>query len=200
MQNDRYKQTVAPASNLVAVTVDEIKAHVALEGYDDYDNLLVSLRDHATDAVGKRCKRQILNSTWTLTLDGFPAEIEIDKVPVTSVTSVAYTDENGDAQTLVDGTDYQVDLSTFDGPARIKPIEGTTWPTTQTGTYGVVVITFQAGYLTRDAVLDTIKHEISMMAADWFRNRESDVVGLIVTKLPDGIEMLSSLNETGAYQ
>ena len=196
---ERYKQTVAPVDTLVAATLDDVKDHTGLDGYNEYDNLLAALRDHATDAVGKRCKRQILNSTWTLILDRFPAEIVIDKVPVTSITSIAYTDVDGDSQTLSSAS-YQTDLSTNDGPARIKPIESGVWPDTQGSTYGTVTVTFQAGYLLAADVPDTVKHEILMMTADWFRNRESDVVGTIVSKLPDGIEMLSALNETGAYR
>ncbi len=194
---EQYDQTVAPT--LTPISQEDIKAFVGLDGYDEYDNLLANLLDNATEAVGKRCKRQIMSSTWTLTLDHFPAEILIDKVPVTSITSIAYTDENGDAQT-VDAADYQVDNASPDNPARIRPIEGTTWPSVQGGTYGTVVVTFKAGYTSRALVPKTIRHEINMITADWFRNRESDVVGTTSSSLPTGIVMLNGLNETGAYQ
>ena len=193
----QYKQTVAPTLN--AVSLDEIKAHAVVEGYDDYDNLLATLRDRATEAVGKRCKRQIMSATFTATMDAFPAEIVIDKVPVTSISSIAYTDANGDAQTLTAVTEYQTDLSTFDGPAKIKPAYGISFPTTQ-AVYGALVVTFKAGYLTAAAVPDTIKHEICMLAAHWFALREGVVVGSSVSDIPAGLEMLSALNDTGAYQ
>ncbi len=194
----RYKQTVAPTLN--ALHLDEVKAHAGVDGYDDYDNLLATLRDRATEAVGKRCGRQIMSATYTGTMDGFPAEILIDKVPVTEITTVAYTDDAGDAQTLTPVTEFQTDLSTFDGVARIKPAYGTTFPTTLSGTYGAVVVTFKAGYLTAAAVPDTIKHEINMLIAHWFAQREGVVVGSISSNIPAGLEMLSSLNDTGAYQ
>jgi len=194
---DRYKQTVGPTLN--AVSLDEIKAHVGAEGYDDYDNLLATLRDRATEAVGKRCRRQVMSATFTLTLDSFPSEIVIDTAPVTAVSSIAYTDTAGDAQTL-SSDEYQTDISTNDGPAMIMPAEGYSWPSTQASTYGTVVVTFTAGYASASAVPDTIKHEICMMVAHWFAQREGIVVGSIAAEIPQGIEMLSALNDTGAYQ
>lgn len=194
----QYKQTVAPTLN--AVSLAELKAHCGVEGYDDYDGLLVTLRDRATDAVGKRCKRQVMSATFTATMDSFPAEILLEIVPATSISSVAYTDEAGDAQTLTAVTDYQTDLSSLDEPAWIKPASGTSWPTTMVDIYGAVVVTFLAGYTTAASVPDTIKHEISMLVAHWFSQREGVIVGSIASDIPAGLEMLSALNDTGGYQ
>jgi len=192
-----YKQTVAPT--LKAVTLDELKAHCGAEGFDDYDGLLATLYERAVDAVGKRCKRQIMSATFTLTLDEFPDEIVIDKIPVTAITSpIAYINAEGVASTLT-STYYQTDLSTMDAPARIKPAYGYCWPSTQSDKYGAVVVTFQAGYTTAAAVPATIKHEICMMVAHWFANREGIEVGHSVSEIPAGLDMLSSLNDTGYY-
>ena len=192
------KQTVAPT--LDAVTLDEIKAQCGADGYDDYDSLLAGLRDRATEAVGKQSKRQIMSATFTLSLDCFPAEIVIDLIPVSAISSIAYTDSNGTAQTLTAVTDYQTDLSTYDGPARIKPAYGTSWPSTISDTYGAVVVTFVAGYTTTALVPKTIKHEICMMTAHWFAQREGVVVGTTASAIPAGLEMLAALNDSGAYQ
>ena len=193
---DRYKQTVSPTLN--AVTLDEVKVHVGADGYDDYDAILVTLRDRATEAVGKRCKRQIMPATFTLTLDAFPDEIVIDTSPVPAVNSIAYTDADGVVQTLP-SDEYQADVSTDDGPVTIKPAYGYSWPSTQSDTYGAVVVTFAAGYASASTVPKTIKHEICMLIAEWFRNREH-TTDQAVNTVPAGIEMLSALNDTGAYQ
>ena len=195
-QLQQYKRTTTPT--LVVVSLGDIKLHVGAEGYDEYDLLLTTLVERATEAVGKRCKREIQSATWTLTLDSFPAEILVDKVPVASITSIAYTDDAGDAQTLTAVTDYQTDLNSNDGPASIKPAYGTTWPTTRSDTYGAVVVTFVAGYATAAAVPQTIRHEIAMLAAEWFKHRE-DTTSMDVNTTPAGLEMLSALNDTGAY-
>lgn len=191
-----YKQTVAPT--LKAVTLDELKAHCGVEGYDDYDGLLAILYERAAETVGKRCGRQIMSATFTLTLDYFPDEIVIDKIPVTAVTSpIAYTNAEGVASTLT-STYYQTDLSTLDAPARIKPAANQVWPSTYEDKYGAVVITFQAGYTTAASVPATIKHEICMLVAEWFKNREGTNSESIHV-LPAGLDMLSSLNDTGYY-
>ena len=195
-QFQQYKRTSTPT--LEVVSLDDIKLHAGVEGYDDYDALLMTLRDRATEAVGKRCKRELQAATWTLTLDSFPAEILIDKVPVASITSIAYTDSDGDAQTVTAVTGYQTDLNTLDGPASIKPAYGITWPATRSDTYGAVVVTFIAGYATAAAVPETIRHEIAMLTAEWFKHREG-TTSLDVNTTPAGLEMLSALNDTGAY-
>ena len=182
----------------MVLSLDDIKMHVGAEGYDEYDSLLATLRDRAYEAVGKRCKREIRSATWTLTLDSFPAEILVDIVPVASITSVAYVDTDGDAQTLTAVTDYQTDLNSNDGPASIKPAYGTTWPSTRSGTYAAVTVTFVAGYATAAAVPQTIKHEIAMLTAEWFKHREGST-SMDVNVTPAGLEMLSALNDTGAY-
>ncbi len=195
-QLQQYKRTTTPT--LEVISLEDIKLYTAAEGYDEYDPLLTMLLERAYEAVGKRCKREIRSATWTLTLDSFPAEILIDMVPVGSITSVAYTDTDGDSQTLTAVTDYQTDLNSNDGPASIKPAYGTTWPTTRSDTYGAVVVTFVAGYATAAAIPETIKHEITMLTAEWFKHREG-TTSVDVNMTPAGLEMLSALNETGAY-
>ena len=114
------------------------------------------------------------------------------------MTSIAYTDSAGDAQTLA-AANYQTSLSTNDGPARIKSAYGLTWPATRGDTYGAVVVTFVAGYADATAVPLTIKHATAFLVAHWFRQRESVIVGTISSELPEGLEMLLAVEDWGAY-
>jgi len=87
-----------------------------------------------------------VNTTWDMYFDGFPSigsEIVFPRNPVSSVTSVTYTDQNGDAQTW-SSTLYQTDFKSV--PARLKPIESEDWKDTQSGTYNTVKVTFVAGF------------------------------------------------------
>jgi uncharacterized phiE125 gp8 family phage protein len=192
----RYKQTVAPT--LTPITLDEAKAQCAVSGMDDHDAYIASLIERATDVIGKRIGRQVMSATWTLTLDGFSDEIVIDVIPVSGITSVAYTDVDGDSQTWT-AAYYQTDLSTNDGCARIKPAYGYTWPLTRADVYGSVVVTFTAGYTTQAAVPLGLKHAVAFLVGHWFANREPVVMGTDVRKLPEGIEMLLALEEWGNY-
>lgn len=188
----KYRQTVAPTT--YPVTLDEAKAHCSLEGIDDHDAYLWSLIEAAVMTVEARISRQIMPATWTLSLEYFPHEIIVSKPPVSAVTSITYIDNDGVSQT-VDTDDYQVDIASLDSPARVKPVYGVTWPTTKSGTYGAVTVTFTTGYTT---VPKTIKHAILFLVAHWFRNREpaSEVA---LADIPSGLDMLLSLSDWGCY-
>jgi len=192
----RYKQTTAPTA--WPITLADAKTQCFIGDVTDHDADLNNLIQVATLAVEKRIDRQIMPATWTLTYDGFPSEIRIEKPPVTAVSSITYTDENGDSQT-VSSSAYQVDLSTEDAAARVMPAYGEVWPWTQSDTYGTVVVTFASGYASAAAVPLTIKHAIAFLVAHWWRNREPVVVGTIVSNLPSGLEMLLSLDDWGHY-
>lgn len=191
-----YKRTVAPESD--PITQAEAKTHCSIAGTTDHDDYIDALIDRATNAIEKRLDRQMLKATWTLTLDGFPAEILISKPPVSEISSITYTDTAGDGQTYSSDY-YQTDLATEDGPARIKPISGQTWPNTKTGTYGTVVVTFVCGYADAASVPLALKHAVAFLVAHWFRQREPVIMGTIVAKMPAGLEMLLSLEDWGAY-
>jgi uncharacterized phiE125 gp8 family phage protein len=104
-----------------------------------------------------------------LKFDRFPArEIIVPLPPLSSVTSVAYTDQNGNAQTWSSAL-YQKDLTSE--PGRIKPIESESFPDTQRSTYNTVVVTFVAGYGDASAVPERFKHAIKAIVEHWYEYR-----------------------------
>jgi len=191
----RYKRTVAPTVD--PITLSEAKDQCSISGTEDYDTYLAALIDRATETIEKHLDRQILTSTWTLSLDAFPDEVRILKPPVTAVSSVVYTDTAGDDQTL-SSANYQTDFSTQDGVARISPAYGLTWPSTR-AVYNAVVVTFVCGYADAASVPYTLKHAVAFLVAHWFRQREPVVVGTIASTLPIGIEVLLATGDWGAY-
>ena len=196
----QYKQTVAPTlvPSMNVLTLTDAKTHCSITGTTDYDDYILDLIGRATEMIERHTSRQIMPATWTLTLDGFPAEIKIHKPPVTSVSSITYVDSNGDTQTLSSSL-YQTNFATKDGPARIKPSYGNSWPSTRSGEYGSVVVTFVAGYASADNVPLTTRHAVAFLVAHWFKNREAVIVGTIASKLPLGIEMLLAMEDWGSY-
>ena len=89
--------------------------------------------------------------------------------PLSSVTSIGYEDENGSSQTWSSAL-YQTD--TDSEPGRIKPIEGETFPNTQSNTYNTVTMTYVAGYGGASAVPVRYKQAIKLLVAHWYRIRE----------------------------
>jgi len=191
-----YKRTVAPTAD--PITLDEAKAHCSIAGTADHDDYVSQLIGRATATIEKILGRQIMPATWTLSLDCFPDEILLGHPPVSLVSSIYYTDTAG-VSTLLAPSQYQADLSTSDGPARIKPAYGLTWPSTQSDKYGAVVVTFTAGYATQAAVPLALKHAVAFLVGHWFRSREPILSGTIVATIPSGLDMLLSLEDWGGY-
>src|SRR5512146_1246716 len=116
------------------ITVDEAKAHLRVDSNDDNDyisSLITTAREHLEESYGLA----LLEQTRCLKFDEFPLSynktaiqwpswyrsaglrrtqprsqiIYLPRPPLTSVVEVAYVDADGVEQTLVEGTDYQVD-------------------------------------------------------------------------------------------
>ena len=132
--------------------------------------------------------RQFVTATWKLVLDRFPpGQIVVPRPPLSSVTSITYTDENGNAQTWSSAL-YQKDTNSE--PGRIAPIETETFPNTQSGTYGTVVVTFVAGYGAAAAVAPRYRLAIRMLVAQWYNFREPIVTGTTVANVPASVKAL----------
>lgn len=136
------------------VSLDDAKAHLRLNGIDDWDTLLQDQVDAAhgqLDGYAGRLGRALAPQTWILYLPGFPAAgspgsvlaiIRLPLPPLLSVTSITYVDTNGVTQTLSSSL-YQV----LDGErAEIRPAYGQVWPATRIDTARAVAITFECGY------------------------------------------------------
>jgi uncharacterized phiE125 gp8 family phage protein len=192
---DRYQKTVEPTAE--PVTLDEAKQHCYLTD-STHDVYLSALITKARDVVEKRITRQLMSATWRLSLDEFPDEILLTIPPIQSVSSIVYTDTAGTSTTLA-ASQYQVDASSKNNPARIKPAYGLSWPTTRCDTYNAVVVTFLAGYTTAALVPTPAKHAILMLVGHWFEHREPVNIGNIVTRIPQTIDWLLASEDWGCY-
>jgi len=119
----------------------------------------------------------------TQTVDAYFDSFEGDYLslpPLQSVTSVTYTDSNGDSQ--VWATDqYRVDSARK--PARISPAYGVSWPTTREQT-GAVVVRFVAGYGTASDVPEDIKSWMLLRIKYLYDNRNPTVAGGSSSEFP----------------
>lgn len=144
--------------------------------------------------------RALIEQTWALTLDDFPRhaardftsavgnityamldgarvkitdglEVHLPMPRLIDITSIAYLDENGDAQTL-SADDYSASLS--DDDPFIEPVADA-WPVTADQP-GAVTITYRAGYGdSADDVPFDIRAAMLLLTADLYRNREAQV-------------------------
>lgn len=147
------------------VTTAEIKEQLRID-HVDQDVFIDSLAKAAEEWVESALKRQLRTATWDLHLDCFPGLIEIRKCPVASITSVTYTDTDGDSQTLA-ASNYSADLK--GEPARIEEAYNTTWPSTRE-IFNAVTIRFVAGYGAASAVPERAKTAVKMLVDHWYWN------------------------------
>lgn len=173
-------QSVAPTVEPITTAEAKAQAHVSTAADADYiDSLIAASREQCEIEQA----RSYITQTWVLRLDRFPAEIELPRPPVQSVTSVAYIDTDGDSQTLTVDTDYQVSLNGV--PPRIMPAVDKEWPTVRESAYDAVTVTYVAGYGgTGSDVPDNVKLAVKILVAHWYRLREPVVDGSITTAIP----------------
>jgi uncharacterized phiE125 gp8 family phage protein len=187
----RYALFTAPT--LHAITVEEVCSQTNVTNTEDFA-YIYGLVLKAEDYYQKRTSRQLLTATWKMYFDEFPDEIEIYKLPVASISSIAYVDENGTTQTL-SASAYQTDLTNSNQPARIMPAYGYSWPDTRADTFNAVTVTFVAGDTAAANVPQIAKHALLLLVAHWYEQREPVNVGNIVSPLPFQLEAMLAIED-----
>ena len=173
---------------LPIVTTAEIKKHVRAEYFTDDDAYLEACIAAATDHVDGKdgwLGRALGTQTWDLVLDEFPCEgIRIPLPPLQSVTYLRYVSpETGLETDLTVNTDYLVDV--YSEPGWIMP-GANGWPAIM-DTINAVRVRFVAGY---ETVPPAIKHAVKLLAAHYYENRESVVLDVKPTVLPQAVDAL----------
>jgi len=170
-----WKLKTGGAPAVEPVTNAEVKRHIAYADTDrdaDIDAMIEAARTAIEENIG----RALITSTWQLKLDEFPgggADVMLPMPPLQSVTSITYTDVDGNSQTFA-AAKYVVD--TFAEPARIALAADQTWPSTY-GEINVVTVEFVAGF--GDASSDVpapIVSAVKMLAGDLLDNAEAQVM------------------------
>ena len=162
--------------------VDETKAYLRVDGTEDDEliALLIQAARRCIDGKDGSFGRALVTQTWDLFLDSFPYsycypslaadyQITIPLAPLQAVTSITYTDLNGQIQSF-ESTDYIVDPVTE--PGRILPVFGKFWPRAQP-IPNAVAVRFVAGYGTREAVPDDIKTWLKQIVAYFYEARSA---------------------------
>lgn len=173
-----------------AVTLIELKEYLRIDT-DDENAVLRRLLDAATTAAQRATSRQFITATYQLGLDGFPCggRIELPNNPLQSVTSVKYTDGDGDEQT-VSSDDYVVNTASLVG--FVEPAFDVSWPTPQSISDSVRVL-FISGYgddgtsIPEDLVL-----MIKLLAGHWHENRQIESFGSVPHEIGLTFESLAS--------
>ncbi|WP_288379833.1 hypothetical protein [uncultured Massilia sp.] len=130
----------APVGLPVSLAAAVSKARANGAGLDDEIDL--DVRGIAGD-VQHQLQRALVEQTWAVTLDQFPAAIKLPMAaPLIAVEHVKYFDVDGVLRTL-DPQDYLVDQ--VSEPAYVLPAPGQAWPATA-DRINAVEVQYRCGY------------------------------------------------------
>lgn len=154
--------TVA-APSTEPITLAETKEHLAVT-HTDHDTRIGNLIVAAREYWEKVLDRAFVNETCVLKLNQFPADtIRLPRSPLSSVTSIAYVDANGDSQTW-DAANYV--KHTDRQPGEISRAYNVGWPTIR-DQEDAVTITYVAGYGANEtSVPEEARHLLLLTVAD----------------------------------
>jgi uncharacterized phiE125 gp8 family phage protein len=127
------------------ITAAEAKRHCRVDTTDEDLDFARWIESANAFAIAK-LHRALINSTFDYTLDAFPPDdwgILLPRPPLSSVTSITYTDQNGTTGQAFSSANYVV--STDREPGRITLANGESWPSTYVEA-DVIVIRYVAGY------------------------------------------------------
>lgn len=190
---DWCSEAITVAPTVEPVTLTEVKAHCRIDHSDD-DTMLAGLTTAARVAIENETRRALITQTRTLSLSDFPHDDQLIELPsgeIQSIISIAYTDGNGDSQTL------SASAYALNGD-RVSLKFDQSWPDVQLAGLPVV-ITYVCGYADSgaspvdlaDNVPWAIKAAILMLIGHWYENREAATEGAMVD-LPMGVKWLLS--------
>lgn len=155
-------------ATLKPLTPAQLKAHLRVT-HDLDDDYIDLLQDAAIEAVQDYTHRQLLPATWLLLLDSFSSlKIEIEKLPVASITSIKYYDTENAQQTLSADV-YRSEVRTWPAVIELKPDQE--WPDTY-DRINAIEITFSAGYAAAANVPEAIKHAIKLLVGNLYTYRD----------------------------
>jgi len=178
-----YK-VITPRASPVIVLAD-LKAHLRVTVSTE-DTYIASLLETACAYVQSVTNNSIGAQTVELYSDAFPdgtGSLELQRGPVTGVTSVQYYDVNGTLQTL-SASLYVLDNHCV--PSRLTLAVSAAWPATRVMDNAVRVL-FSGGSAALD---DGVRGALLLLVGHLYENREAVNVGNIVTKMPLSAEAL----------
>jgi uncharacterized phiE125 gp8 family phage protein len=180
---------VKTAPTAEPVSSSEAKLHLRVDASTD-DTLIAQIITAAREWCEAFQNRCFITQTLTCYMDEFPDIIDLPRLPVQSVSSVKYLDEQGVQQTL-SASLYRVDVIN----GRMTPAYGESWPCTRVDT-NAVEIEYIAGYGAAAAVPASVKQAMLLLIGHFYENREAEVIGQPSNSIKFAAEALLTPNRT----
>lgn len=117
--------------------------------------------------------RDLVLKHWDLSMDYWPSYRLEMRTPTISVDLLQYKDSNGALTTMVENTDYIVDVAKQ--PAIVAPPYNGTWPTFTPWPSSSILLRFTSGYSNTDPFWSgpgaRIKNGMLLLISAWYNNR-----------------------------
>jgi len=136
--------TIATEPTFYPVIREDVKRHLRITDTSE-DTLIDSYIVQATDLAQREVRRTFCTTTYDAYLSGWPGDNRIDLIrpPVASVTSIKYTDDDGNESTLATSVYQLVSAGTY-GWIGLKPDQ--VWPSDSLYPGYPIVVRYVAGY------------------------------------------------------
>lgn len=176
------------------VSLAEAKSQCRMDDDSSQDTFITSLIAPARAYVERVSTYSLVAGTRVFTFTQWGDYLEIFLRPITSVTSVGYIDEEGDAATYAD---YLAPLGVY--PFRIFSPVGDDFPTIAEGT--AITVTLAAGALDSSSQEYLIaKRAMLILIGHWFEFREAAAAGIVSKEIDLTItSLLDELRPISAY-
>jgi len=178
-----------PAVDILGLD-SELKPHLRVEHADENDGIIDAYKAalNEIDSPNGMLGRSLITRTLRLTLDAPPPDVvRIPMPPVTAISTITYRDCD-DVFQAIDSADYLSDLTAE--PALVWP--KTSWPSGIKGGPDTFRIEYVAGYANAASVPDVIKQWLKLRTGDYYRDRETVLLGITPTELPHIKRMLDN--------
>jgi uncharacterized phiE125 gp8 family phage protein len=187
MDKPRFSLVTGPVEE--PIDLQEAKDHLRVDITAD-DALIGRQITAVRQVVEKMYDIALVNQTWDMYLNAFPGgHIEIPIWPLSSVTSVKYTDIDS-VESTYSSANYIVD--TVSRPGQIVLKTSASWPGDSLIEVNGVVVRFIAGYgATAATVPYPVKQAILLLLGDLYENREET---LIVERATASAQQLGIVN------
>ena len=172
--------TVNTEPTVEPLEIDNIKYHLRIE-QDDNDNdvTLFHLRKSVRQWTENYLNRALISQTLDYYMDRFPGGdyYELPRPPLQTITTLSYTDYNGDASTLTEDTEFVKD--TDSEPGRIVLEYNYTWPNDTLHPRNPILTRYKAGYGDDvDDVPEAIRQAMLMLLTHWYEQRQPISMGV----------------------
>lgn len=161
--------TLVTASTELPVSIAEARAQCRID-HSDEDVQLDGWIRAATEHCQNVTWRQFVTATLALRMCDLPSCIYVPRPPLIAVSSITYTDLDGDTQT-VSSSLYVVD--SYSQPGRIIPAYNAVYPSDLRGYENDVTVTYTAGYGTAASVPTPLKQAILLLVSHYRNQREA---------------------------